>query len=131
LLKQYPNQIKVVFKHFPLRNHRFALPAAMATMAAHEQGKFWPYHDKVFAKYQGLNEEFFTMVAEELELDMEQFKRSLGDKRLRAQVQADAALGREIGVRGTPTIFINGRLVQQKNLQGFKLAIDNLLKKGN
>ena len=98
-------------------------------MAAHEQGKFWPYHDAIFANYQGLKEEFFSKVAEELELDLEQFQRSRNGKRLRAQVQADARLGREVGVRGTPTVFINGRLLKQKNLQGFKVAIDSLLNK--
>ena len=98
-------------------------------MAAHEQGKFWPYHDEIFANYQKLNEEFFTKTAKKLGLNLGQFQLSRNDPKLKAKVQADAKLGREVGVRGTPTVFINGRLLKQKNPQGFKAAIDSLLKK--
>lgn len=128
LLEHYPQQVKIVFKHFPLRNHRFALPAALASLAAHRQGKFWPYHDAIFANYKGLNETFLTQIAQDLELDMEQFQRDRRDRRLQAQVQADMQLARSVGVRGTPTVFVNGRLLKQKTPQGFKTLIDRLLK---
>ena len=98
-------------------------------MAAHEQGKFWPYHDEIFANAQKLNEAFFTDTAKKLRLDLEQFQRSRNDLKLRAQVQEDMKLGNEVGIRGTPTVFINGRLLKQKDPRGFKAAIDGLLKK--
>jgi protein-disulfide isomerase len=54
VLEQYPNQVKLVYKNFPLRNHKFAKPAASAALAAGEQGKFWEFHDKLFQNYNQL-----------------------------------------------------------------------------
>ena len=81
LLEAYPNDVKVVFKHNPLPFHPDAKLAAQATIAAHEQGKFWEMHDKLFANQRALNDENYVKWAQELELDVEKFKK-LGLKKI-------------------------------------------------
>jgi len=130
VLGQYPNNVKLVFKNFPLtRIHKFAMNASVAALAAHQQGKFWEYHKKLFENYNKLNDEKFDEIAQSVGLDMEQFKEDMKNPALTAMVQRDLKDGVDAGVRGTPTIFINGRLLQQRSLPGFKQLIDEELKK--
>ena len=130
MLEQYPNDVKLVFKNFPLtRIHKFAMNAAVAAQAAHQQGKFWEYHDELFKNYNKLNDEKFDEIAQSLGLDMAQFKKDMENPTLTALVQRDLKDGVDAGVRGTPTIFVNGRLLQQRSLPGFKQVIDEELEK--
>ncbi len=130
MLEQYPNDVKVVFKNFPLtRIHKFALNASVAALAANQQGKFWEYHSELFKNYNQLSDEKFDEIAGSLGLDLEQFKKDMQIPALSAMVQRDLQDGVAAGVRGTPSIFINGRLLQQRNLQGFQELIDEELKK--
>ena len=130
MLEQYPNDVKLVFKNFPLtRIHKFAMNAAVAAQAANQQGKFWEYHDELFKNYNKLNDETFDETAQSLGLDMAQFKKDMENPALTALVQRDLKDGVDAGVRGTPTIFINGRLLQQRSLPGFKQVIDEELEK--
>jgi len=130
VLEQYPNDVKLVFKNFPLtRIHKFAMDAAVASMAANQQGKFWEFHDELFKNYNNLNAEKFDELAQAVGLDMEQFKQDRQNPALAAMVQRDLKDGVEAGVRGTPSIFVNGRLLQQRSLPGFKQIIDEELAK--
>jgi protein-disulfide isomerase len=130
VLEQYPNDVKLVFKNFPLtRIHKFAMDAAVASMAANQQGKFWEFHDELFKNYNNLNAEKFDELAQAAGLDMEQFKQDRQNPALAAMVQRDLKDGVEAGVRGTPSIFVNGRLLQQRSLPGFKQIIDEELAK--
>jgi protein-disulfide isomerase len=129
VLEQYPEEIKLVFKNFPLRNHKFAGPAAMAAMAANEQGKFWEFHDLIFANYNKLSEEKLQEIAVTLDLDMDRFAADRKDQKLQQQVQRDMRDGQQAGVRGTPTVLINGRLLKNRSPQGFQQLIDRLLRK--
>ena len=129
VLEQYPNQVKVVFKNFPLRNHKFAKPAALAALAANEQGKFWEFHDKIFENYNKLSEQKLQKIAVELQLDMERFEADRKDQKMQASVTRDSRDGQSAGVRGTPTIFVNGRLLKNRSVQGFREMIDRLLRK--
>ncbi len=130
MLEQYPNDVKVVFKNFPLtRIHKFALNASVAALAANQQGKFWEYHSELFKNYNKLSDEKFDEIAGSLGLDLEQFKKDMQNPSLSALVQRDLQDGVAVGVRGTPSIFINGRLLQQRSLQGFQQIIDEELKK--
>jgi protein-disulfide isomerase len=130
VLEQYPDDVKVVFKNFPLtRIHKFALNASVAALAANQQGKFWEYHSELFKNYNKLNDEKFDEIAGSLGLDLEQFKKDMQNPALSALVQRDLQDGVAAGVRGTPSIFINGRLLQQRSLQGFQQIIDEELKK--
>ncbi len=130
LEKQYGNKIKVVFKHQPLPFHNNAKPAAMASMAANEQGKFWEYHDKLFANQQQLDRGDLERYASELGLDMGKFKAAMDSNKYDGYVQADSAEGMRVGANGTPTFFINGRqLVGAQPIDAFKSIIDEELKK--
>jgi len=130
VLEQYPNDVKLVFKNFPLtRIHKFAMDAAVASMAANQQGKFWEFHSGLFKNYNNLNAEKIDELAQAAGLDMEQFKQDRQNPALAAMVQRDLKDGVEAGVRGTPSIFVNGRLLQQRSLPGFKQIIDEELAK--
>lgn len=130
MLEQYPNDVKLVFKNFPLtRIHKFAMNASIAALAAHQQGKFWEYHTELFKNYSSLNDEKFDEFAQVLGLNMEQFKKDMQNPAIAAMVQRDLEDGVEAGVRGTPSVFVNGRLLQQRSLPGFKQIIDEELAK--
>ena len=130
MLEQYPNDVKLVFKNFPLtRIHKAAMNASIASLAAHQQGKFWEFHSELFKNYNKLNDEKFDEIAQSIGLEMEQFKQDMQNPALSAMVQRDLKDGVEAGVRGTPSIFINGRMLQQRSLPGFKQIIDEELAK--
>lgn len=124
VVNAYPEQVKLVFKHFPLGMHKNARAAAIASLAADRQGKFWPLHDLLFANYNKLSPEKITALAEEAGLDMVRFEQDRNDPRLQQQVAVDQQEGQQIGVRGTPTIFVNGRRLPQRS----RAAFDQLIK---
>ncbi len=128
VLKKNPETVKLVFKHFPLSSHRFALQAALATMAAHREGKFWPFHDQLFANYNQLSDQKIEEIAQEMGFEQEAFKKMLQDPALLEQIKRDYQQGVEAGVRGTPTLYINGQLVRDRSLEGIQSMIDNALK---
>lgn len=129
VLEQYPDQVKIVFKHFPLGSHRFAANAALAATAAQEQGKFWQYHDLLFENFRELNNDSFTKFAQQLGLNMPMFSNYMSSQAAKDKVIKDHSNGREAGVGGTPAVFINGRRLRQKTLPGFQKLIDQELKK--
>jgi protein-disulfide isomerase len=129
LVEKYPGQVKVVFKNFPLRNHKMARPAAQAALAAHMQGQFWAYHDKVFANFSSLNEPKLAQFAAEVGLDLVKFNRDRTSPRVTKQISDDLRLGQVAGVRGTPTVFINGMLLKERSLGGASLVVDAELKR--
>lgn len=130
LEEKYKGKLRIAFKHQPLPFHTHARLAAIASLAAHEQGKFWPYHDVLFAHQRELDPASLERHAQKLGLDMKRFKAALGSKKLAAQVDADIAEAKALGVSGTPTFFINGRiLVGAQPLEAFQRVIDEELKK--
>jgi protein-disulfide isomerase len=130
VLEKFPNQVKLVFKNFPLiRNHKFAMPAAIAALAAEKQGKFWEFHDLLFKDYSQLNEEKIKEIAQQLKLNMKKFEKDRKDPQIMAMINRDIAEGNQVGVRGTPTVFINGRLLRNRSMAGFQELIEKALKK--
>ena len=129
VLEKYPNQVKLVFKNFPLRNHQFAMQAAIAALAAEKQGKFWEFHDLLFKDYSQLNEEKIKEIAQQLKLNMEKFEKDRKDPQIMAMINRDLAEGNQVGVRGTPTVFINGRLLRNRSMAGFQELIEKALKR--
>jgi protein-disulfide isomerase len=130
VLKQYPNEVKLVYKNFPLpKLHKFGQKAAVAALAAGEQGKFWEYHDLLFKDYNKINDNKITEIATTLGLDMDKFFQDITKQEFINLVNVDYQEGLNAGVRGTPTIFINGRRLQQRSLDGFMTIIDDELKK--
>jgi protein-disulfide isomerase len=129
VLEKYPNDVKLVVKHFPLPMHNYARKAAIAALAAGKQGKWWEIHEKLFANQNALSDAKVEAIAGELGLNMEQFNRDLKDPAISSLIDRDINNGRQANVQGTPTIFVNGRLLNQRSLQGFQQAIDGELKK--
>jgi protein-disulfide isomerase len=129
VLEKYPDDVKIVFKNFPLRNHRFAMQAATAALAAESQGKFWEFHDLLFKNYNKLNDQKIREIARELGLDQTEFEKKMKDPKIAEMIRQDVREGVQAGVRGTPTIFINGRRLKDRSLKGFQAAIDRELQK--
>ena len=127
MLDKYPNQVKYVIMHFPLKSHKFARKAAASALAAGKQGKFWEYNTLLFENYNAINDDKMEKFATGLSLNMEQFNKDTNDKGIAKMISKDIENGVVAGVRGTPTIFINGRRLQNRSLQGFQQVIDKLL----
>jgi protein-disulfide isomerase len=129
VLEKYPETVKVVFKNFPLRNHKFAMTAAVAALAAESQGKFWEFHDLLFKNYNQINEQKIQEIALAVGLNQEEYEKKKTDPAIERRVRQDLADGQRAGVRGTPTVFINGMRLKDRSLQGFQAAIDKQLEK--
>lgn len=128
VFEKYPKQVKIVFKNFPLRNHNFAMKAAAAVLAAEKQGKFWEYHDLLFENYNKLNDQKIRDISLQLGLNQTEFEKASNDPMIQKRISQDVRDGQQAGVRGTPTIFVNGRLLRDRTLKGFEAAIDAELK---
>jgi len=128
VLEKYPKDVKLVFLNFPLRNHNFARQSAAAALAAGKQGKFWEYHDALFENYSKLDEDMITSIASDLALNMDRFKKEKANPELNNLINRDLQQAQAAGVRGTPTIFVNGKLLSNRSLQGFSQAVEKELK---
>jgi protein-disulfide isomerase len=129
VLEKYPQEVKVVFKNYPLQNHKFAKKAAIAALAAEKQDKFWEFHDLLFKNYNRLNDQKIQEIAETVGLNLEEYEKMKKDPAIERQVRQDLADGRRAGVRGTPTVFINGKRLRDRSFDGFQAAIDKELEK--
>ena len=129
MLEKYPQDVKLVFKNFPLTKHKFARKAATAALAAHAQGKFWQFHDKLFKNQRNPNDAKIQEIARELGLDMERFNRARKDPAVQKLIIRDVKNAQQAGVRSVPTIFINGKLLKNRRLAGFQQMIEAKLRK--
>jgi len=102
---------RIVAKQFPLANQRNARPAATAALAAGAQGKYWEMHEIILKNMKALDAESLKTYAKQVGLDMSKFEADLENKAFQAQIDADLELGADVGVRGTPASFVNGRFV--------------------
>jgi len=128
--KTYGDKVAIAFKHYPLPFHPTAKPAAIAAIAAHKQGKFWEFHDKMFQNQRALTKDNFVAWAKEFGLDVAKFEKDLNDPANAAWVDEDMAEGQKFGVNGTPATFVNGRLLSgAQPFDAFKAVIDEELKK--
>ena len=129
LKKKYAGKLRVVFRQFPLSFHDKAHVAAEAALFAHSKGKFWEFHDKMFANQNSLDRANLEKYAGEVGLKVDELKKALDDKAFAAQVDADMKLGTEIGVQGTPSMFLNGKKVQNAtDVEAISKMIDEALK---
>jgi len=103
--------VRVVWKHFPLDFHPKAPLAHLASAAANEQGKFWPFHDKVFGDQKNMDKETYLKHAKDLGLDVKRFEDALNTARGKAAIDADVAEAKSLGVSGTPAFFVNGKFL--------------------
>ena len=110
--KNYKDKVKFVFRDFPLtRIHPQAYKAAEAARCAGDQGRYWEYHDILFANIKALQPEELKQYAADLKLDAAQFAACLDNNAYTAAVSKDLALGTQLGVSGTPAFFVNGRFL--------------------
>jgi len=126
---RYGDKIKLVFRDFPIESlHPGATKAHEAARCANEQGKFWPYHDKLFAAAPNSSPEFFKGLAKEVGLDAGAFETCLGSGKFADAIKKDIEEGNRVGVGGTPAFFINGRLISgAQPLETFTRVIDDEL----
>jgi len=109
--ERYADRVRFVFRQFPLPMHGDAHLAAEAALAAQRQGKFWEFHDLLFANQQALSRESLEGYARQVKLNLGELQHSLDGQTEKAAVDADVSLGEGVQVNGTPTVFINGKRV--------------------
>ncbi|VAW39907.1 hypothetical protein MNBD_DELTA03-1335 [hydrothermal vent metagenome] len=131
ILNKDPDTVKIVYKNFPLNIHRYAAAAALAATAADMQGKFWQYHDLIFENYQSLSIKKLISFARRLDLNIPQFKKDMNSNAAKLKVGRDYEEGRRLKVTGTPTIFIDGRLVRERSFDNIQKMIDEELREKN
>ncbi len=128
VMQAYAGKVRLVFRHFPLDFHKRAQKAAEASMCAHEQGRFWEYHDTLFKNQQKLEIAELKEHAKSLGLDTAKFDQCLDSGRFEKAVKDDMAAGQKVGVSGTPAFFINGVMLSgAQPLEEFKKIIDQEL----
>ena len=134
LLKEYNSRLRVVFRNFPLSGHEHAREAALAAEAAGLQRKFWEMHDTLYREQETWTKapnvrELFESYAGTIGLDVDQFKKDMDGDKARERVDSDRALADFLGVKATPTLFINNRPVdpKDKNPEGVRAAINAAL----
>ena len=129
MLDKYPEDVRLVFKNFPLAKHKLAMKAATAALAAHKQGKFWEFHDRLLKNYRSPNNAKIQGLAKDLGLDLQRFDKDKNDPIIEQLIIRDMNEADRAGVHSIPTVFINGKLLKNRSLQGFQRMIDAERKK--
>ena len=134
LVEEYHPHLRIVFRNFPLPSHKHAHDAALAAEAAGLQGSFWEMHDVLYREQvvwskAGNAAELFNSYAVMLKLDLERFKKDVAGEKAKARVAADVERGQSLGVKTTPTIFINDRelAADKRTPNGVRAMIDAAL----
>ncbi|HUI24846.1 MAG TPA: thioredoxin domain-containing protein [Candidatus Kryptonia bacterium] len=129
VVKDYPKDVKFVYKQFPLTSiHPFALDASRAALAAGKQGKFWEMHDQLFANNRALQKEKLSDYAKTIGVDVAKFETDMNSPEVQAQIQEEMKQAANAQVTGTPTIFVNGKRLMNRSPEGFHTMIDQILK---
>ena len=116
-------------KNFPIRSHKFAYKAAIAALAAARQGKFWEFHDALYKNYNRLNDQKIDEIAGQLQLNETEFKAHQKNPEIAAQIRRDYEEGIRLGIRGVPTVFINGKKMRDRDPASLAAAINQELAK--
>ncbi len=137
VLEAYPQDVAVVYRHFPLKQIHFkAEAAARAAQAAAKQGKFWEMHDKLFEQQEAWaqsakSQQLFAQYAEAIGLNRDQFASDLKSKEVKSRVQRDYLHALSLQVNSTPTLYVNGEKIENpSSVEAFKTLIDPLLGRG-
>jgi protein-disulfide isomerase len=135
LEKEYGSKLRVIFRQFPLAMHAHAREAALASEAAHLQGRFWEMHDLLYREQAAWSKAadvpaLLNSYAGTVGLDLERFKKDMQNPEVSARIKADQEHGKSRGVESTPTIFINNTVLPPTSLNpaGLHTAIDTALK---
>jgi len=132
VLERYPDDVRIVYRHLPLdRIHARARPAAEASLCADDQGKFWPFHDQLFANAKTLADEDLKRFAEAAELDVTAWEQCIAEGRFKQKVQQDVDAATSAGITSTPAFLVNGIFVGgAKPVDHFVTIIDAELATG-
>lgn len=130
--KEYGDKIRIVFRHFPLSFHQQAMPAALASECASEQGKFWEFHDELFKNQTGLSDKFYKDTATKFGLNITKFNDCVSSAKYNTKIQNQSAGGSAAGVGGTPYTFVVGSkgstsVSGAQPFANLKAAIDSVL----
>jgi protein-disulfide isomerase len=135
LVKEYDPLLRLVFRNFPLPNHRYAREAALAAEAAGLQGHYWEMHDVLYREQSVWSNadntrELYESYAGMLGLDLNQFKKDMDSDKARQRVEADEARGNSLGIKATPTLFVDNREMgpNDRNPEGARRLIDEAVK---
>ncbi|MFL5391402.1 MAG: DsbA family protein [Myxococcales bacterium] len=132
ILSTYKDDVRLVWRNEPLPFHPNALPAAKAAMAAHKQGKFWQMHELMFAHQNELSEAKYEEWAKQIGLDVARWKADKDSPAIAEAIQKDNSYGQQVGANGTPSFFINGKLIAGAlPFDTFKTMIDEQIAKAN
>jgi len=124
LTRAHPNDVRVIYKNFPLSFHPQSRAAAAAAIAAGKQGKFFEFRYKVAPHYRDLKDSLYLAVAKDLGLNLDRFKKDMAlTPDVSKILDEDVELGRRVGVEVTPTIFVNGRLAQDRSMEYFEQVL--------
>ncbi|MFZ5424260.1 MAG: DsbA family protein [Patescibacteria group bacterium] len=129
LLRKYDGDVRLVYRNFPLPQHRNAEMAAIAAQAAGQQGKFWEYHDVLFANQDKLREQDLVKYADDLELDVAQFEQDLKNEIFENVIAEDIRDARAIGVSSTPTFYVNGEKAELRAFTDLETLIIQAIEK--
>jgi protein-disulfide isomerase len=129
VLADYPNDVRFVYKQFPLTTiHPNAMPASKAALAAGKQGKYWEMHKVLFQNSRALGPEQLKQYAQQVGLDVAKWEADMNSPEIAEQVNAEMREAQAAEVRGTPSIFVNGKRLMNRSKDGFKVMIDEALK---
>ena len=132
LLARHPGKIRLVFQHFPLEGHAWSHAAHQAAECAADQNRFWIYHDRLYenqmnwSKSTELPITILLEMATEAGMDLDTFARCLTDPKVAARINGEGMAGKDLGVRSTPSFFVNGEMVV--GVQGLEEKVEKLLK---
>jgi protein-disulfide isomerase len=129
LLKKYPNDVKLVIKHYPLAMHKFAEKAARAALAAAMQNKYEKVTELFFTNFTMLNDETIRKYVQDAGVDMQKFDKDIESPEVKDIMQQDLQAGKEARVRGVPGIFINGISPKVRSIEAFSQIVDEELRK--
>ncbi len=129
MLEKYPNEANLVIKHYPLKMHKAARKAAVAALAAANQGKYKEISKIFMDNFNKLNDAKIKALAKETGLDMEKFEKDSNDPSINTRINADIKIAKKVKVRGVPAIYINGKLAKGRSLDALSKMIDKELGK--
>jgi protein-disulfide isomerase len=131
LLDKYPKQVCLIIKQFPLRMHQFAEKASMAALAAAKQNKYREVSSLYFKNFKNLNDQTIKEYAQQAGISMEAFDKDREDNAYRAIIAEDINLGKKLGIRGVPSLFINGRALRGRSIDALSQQVEQELKKSS
>jgi protein-disulfide isomerase len=134
LLKEYDSRVRIIFRSFPLSGHEHAREASLAAEAAGLQGHFWEMHDVLYREQAAWSKapnarELFESYAVTIGLNVDQFKKDMDGEQTKARVDSDKARAESLGIKVTPSLYINGQPVDPKDKtpEGVRAAINAAL----